>query len=355
MSQTRYLILENGKVFSGKSFGAVKECTGEVVFQTSMCGYLETLTDPNYYGQIVVQTFPMIGNYGVIPSDLQSDSAYPSAYIVREWCEVPSNFRSMGELDAFLQEKGIPGLYDLDTRELTKYLRDNGTMKGCVCDEPDLTAAQEKMKQYRIQNAVAAVANPSQETSTPKNHCCKLVLWDFGSFSSLLAQLLQRECQVIRMPYSSTAQEISGLNPDGVVLSDGPGDPAENIGVISELALLCGKNIPIFAVGLGHQLLALSQGGETEKLKYGHRGANHPCKFLPNGRVYVTTQNHGYTVSSVSLPRGSRITFSNLNDGSCEGLEYHNIPAFSVQFQPQEEGGEQDTSFLFDRFLSLLK
>lgn len=355
MAQTRYLILENGKMFSGKSFGAVKECMGEVVFQTSMCGYLETLTDPNYYGQIVVQTFPMIGNYGVIPSDLQSDLVYPSAYIVREWCEVPSNFRSMGELDAFLQEKGIPGLYDLDTRELTKYLRDNGTMKGCVCDEPDVAAAQEKMKQYRLQNAVAAVANLSQETATPETPCCKLVLWDFGSSSSLLTQLLQRGCQVIRMPYSATAQEISRLNPDGVVLSDGPGDPAENVGVISELALLCEKNIPILAVGLGHQLLALSQGGETEKLKYGHRGANHPCKCLPNGRVYVTTQNHGYTVSNVPLPRGSRVIFSNLNDGSCEGLEYHNIPAFSVQFQPQDEGGEQDTSFLFDRFLSLLK
>ena len=355
MVQARYLILEDGKVFSGKSFGAAGECVGEVVFQTSMCGYLETLTDPNYYGQIVVQTFPMIGNYGVIPSDLQSDQVYPCAYVVREWCEAPSNFRSMGELDAFLQEKCIPGLYDVDTRELTKYLRDHGVMNAYICDELDVKKAKEKAGGYQIKGAVAAVSQREKEIFPVEKAKCNVVLWDFGSSSNLIAQLNQKGCQVIRVPYNATAEEIAAEHPNGVVLSDGPGNPIDNIGIISELALLCEKKIPIFAVGLGHQLLALSQGGETEKLKYGHRGANYPCKFLANGRVYVTTQNHGYSVCNEPLPRDARVTFVNANDGSCEGLEYHSIPAFSVQFQPQEEGGEQDTSFLFDRFLSLIK
>lgn len=303
----------------------------------------------------MIQTFPMIGNYGVIPSDLQSDQVYPRAYIVREWCEAPSNFRSMGELDAFLQEKGIPGIYDLDTRELTKYLRDHGVMIACICDEPDMEAAKEKMAHYQISDAVAAVSTEKKEIFPVEQAMYNVVVWDFGSSSNLISQLNDRGCQVTRIPYNATAEEIAAEQPNGIVLSDGPGNPADNIGIISELALLCEKKIPIFAVGLGHQLLALSQGGETEKLKYGHRGANHPCKFLTNGRVYVTTQNHGYSVCNEPLPRDARITFVNANDGSCEGLEYHSIPAFSVQFQPQEEGGEQDTSFLFDRFLSLIK
>ncbi len=354
--QSAYLILENGTVFKGKRFGAVGDVTGELVFTTAMTGYLETLTDPSYYGQLVVQTFPLIGNYGVIPADFESAAPALKAYIVRDWCQEPSNFRCEGVLDTFLKEKGVVGLYGLDTRALTRIVREHGVMNAIITDRPSLTEQEtEALRAYRVEQAVASVTTGDSYTTTPEQTKHRVVLWDFGAKKNIERELVKRGCEVTVVPATATAADILALNPDGIMLSNGPGDPAENTGVIEQLRELNKAALPTFGICLGHQLLALASGGKTEKLKYGHRGANQPALHLPTGRVYITSQNHGYAVVGDSLPDTAEVSFINANDGTCEGVDYTDKPAFSVQFHPEAAAGPLDTAFLFDRFVSMME
>ena len=356
MDKKAYLILENGTVFEGKAFGAEKETMGELVFTTAMTGYLETLTDPSYYGQVVLQTFPLIGNYGVIPADFESDTPALRGYIVREWCQVPSNFRSEGNLDTFLKEKGVPGICGVDTRALTRIVREYGVLNCQIRYTPDITAEElEALKNYRVTNAVESTTISENEVFDAEQEDFNVVVMDFGAKHNIGRELNKRNCKITVVPAHTTAEEILSLNPDGIMLSNGPGDPKENTAVIEELKKLTASGVPIFGICLGHQLLALAQGGETEKLHYGHRGANQPVKELVSGRVFITSQNHGYAVVSDSLPEGAEVSFVNGNDGTCEGVTYTNMPAFSVQFHPEACGGPQETSFLFDKFIDMMK
>lgn len=351
-----YLVLADGTVYTGKSFGADAETMGEVVFTTGMTGYLETLTDPSYYGQIVVQTFPLIGNYGVIPSDFESKGPQLKGYIVREWCEAPSNFRADGTLDSFLKERNIVGLYDIDTRSLTRRLRSHGVMNGAIVASKDKITDEllEALKNFRVENAVPSVS-PQEPIAAPQGEKkYKVALWDFGAKAYIERQLLDRGCDVIRIDCRAKAEDIDALNVDGVLLSNGPGDPADNPDIIREVGHWLERKVPTLGICLGHQLMALSQGVKTEKLKYGHRGANQPVRELPTGNVYITSQNHGYAASTKNLPPHVKPLFVNVNDGTCEGLAYDGLPAFSVQFHPEASGGPLDTVFLFDRFIAMM-
>ncbi len=356
MSRAAYLILENGTVFEGKAFGAEKETMGELVFTTAMTGYLETLTDPSYFGQVVIQTFPLIGNYGVIPSDFESDSPSLKGYIVREWCQVPSNFRCEGDLDTFLKNAGIPGIYGIDTRALTRIVREYGVLNCKISYSSEVSKEElEKIKNYVIEDAVESTTIKENETYKAENPEYNVVLMDFGAKHNIGKELVKRGCNLTVVPSNTTAKEIIDMNPDGIMLSNGPGDPSKNVQIIAELRKLCDAKIPTFGICLGHQLLALSQGAKTEKLKYGHRGANQPAKELETGRVYITSQNHGYAVVNDSLPENGVVSFVNGNDNTCEGVRYTNMPAFSVQFHPEACGGPLDTAFLFDRFIDMIK
>lgn len=356
MSRTAYLILENGTVFEGKSFGAEKETTGELVFTTAMTGYLETLTDPSYFGQVVIQTFPLIGNYGVIPVDFESDSPSLKGYIVREWCQVPSNFRCEGDLDTFLKESNIPGIYGIDTRALTRIVREYGVMNCRIAYSPEYTDEElEQIKKYVITDAVESTTIDANQEFKAENGDLNVVLMDLGAKHNIGRELVKRGCNLTVVPANTTAEQIKALNPDGIMLSNGPGDPADNKQIIAELKKLCEYKIPTFGICLGHQLLALSQGAKTEKLKYGHRGANQPAKEVSTGRVYITSQNHGYAVVSDSMPTNGEVSFVNGNDNTCEGVNYTDMPAFSVQFHPEACSGPRDTAFLFDRFIKMIK
>jgi carbamoyl-phosphate synthase small subunit len=351
-SMTAYLVLQNGTVMEGSSFGAMGEITGEVVFATGMTGYLETLTDPSYYGQIVLQTFPLIGNYGVIPADFESASVGARAYIVRHPCQNPSNFRSEGSLDAFLKERGVIGLCGIDTRALTRIIRENGVMNGKITSRPPAKDDIEEAKAYSILNAVAAVSSRSimkietkAVNSSLSDTTRRVALMDYGAKRGIAEALAARGCEVWSFPHDTGAEDILKIKPHGIMLSNGPGDPAEsaNNGIIETLRVLQRSNVPIFGICLGHQLLALANGYSTRKLKFGHRGANQPVKELSTGRVYITSQNHGYAVVA------DNASFVNVNDGTCEGMDYGN--SFSVQFHPEARGGPLDTAFLFDRFI----
>ena len=361
-----YLILADGTVFAGKAIGAKGKALGETVFTTGMTGYIETLTDPSYYGQIVTQTFPLIGNYGVITRDFESKKSWVRGYVVRELCDNPSNFRCEGTLDDFLKQQGIIGICGIDTRALTKRLREAGVMNGmivsgkCAQDFKPNPQMLEQIKSYAIVDAVKNVnmdegKNLSLEFSSGRADK-KVVLFDFGAKANIQRELEKRGCNVMVVPYNTKAQTVLDTCPDGIMLSNGPGDPAENVGVIEEIRKLCewGK-IPIFGICLGHQMLALARGAKTSKLKYGHRGGNHPVKDTGTGRVYITSQNHGYAVEPSSLPDFARLSFVNVNDETCEGVDYTDIPAFSVQFHPEACGGPHDTNFLFDRFMKMME
>jgi len=372
-----YLVLSTGEVFEGKSFGAAGCVSGEAVFTTGMTGYLETLTDPSYYGQIVMQTFPLIGNYGVIPSDFESTWPSLSGYIVRQWCTDPSNFRMAGDLDAYLKKNGIIGISGIDTRRLTKIIREHGVMNVRIISVPENNeidqtaneklllnnpAEKEKLlksiKAFEVKNAVVSVSpkreNRKENGKEDRRSGRTIVLWDFGAKKNIERELLKRGFDVVSVCAQTSAAQIIALNPAGIMLSNGPGDPAENTEIINELKILCSKKIPIFGICLGHQLLALSQGAATEKLKYGHRGANQPVKDLKTGRIYISSQNHGYTVVPESLTGGAEVSFINLNDQTCEGIRYKEFPAFSVQFHPEASAGPLDTAFLFDSFVKLI-
>lgn len=356
MSRNAYLILENGAYFEGKAFGAEKETTGELVFTTAMTGYLETLTDPSYFGQVVIQTFPLIGNYGVIPADFESESPALKAYIVRNWCQAPSNFRCEGDLDTFLKSADIPGLYDIDTRALTRIVREYGVMNCKLTYSLDnLEKDIEEIKPYKVEKAVSSTSTPEILTFNAENPEHNVVLIDYGAKHNIGRELVKRGCNLTVVPYNTSAEEILALNPDGIMLSNGPGDPTENTEAIETLKKLCEKKIPTFGICLGHQLLALSQGAKTEKLHYGHRGANQPAKEVKTDRVFITSQNHGYAVINDSVPSNAEVSFVNGNDGTCEGITYTDMPAFSVQFHPEACGGPKDTAFLFDRFIEMMK
>ncbi len=349
----RYLILSDGSVFEGSAIGADGETTGEVVFTTAMVGYMETLTDPSYYGQIVTQTFPLIGNYGAIESDAESEKPALKGYIVREECAEGSNFRKESELDEFLKKYGIVGICGIDTRALTRKIRSKGVMNGIITSKKAVTPQKLKeIKAYRVENAVENTTCKSEQTLGDGSK--KVVLWDFGAKGNIERELLKRDCTVIRVPSYTTAERISEINPDGIMLSNGGGDPADNAGIISELKKLNGKKIPTFGICLGHQLLALSKGATTSKLKFGHRGANQPVRDSVSGRTYITSQNHGYAVVPSTLPEGATMRFTNANDKTAEGIDYTDTPAFSVQFHPEACGGPRDTNFLFDRFINLM-
>ena len=346
-----YLTLQNGQVFEGKRFGARGDVIGELVFTTGMTGYIETLTDPSYYGQIVIQTFPLIGNYGMILSDRESKKPYLSAYIVREYCEKPSNFRCEDTLENYLVKNNIPGIYGIDTRELTKTVREAGVMNAAITSKPltDLSA----VRAYAIRDAVMNCTCGQRIDYHAEKAIRTVVLWDFGAKENIARELVNRGCNVIRVPASYTAEQILSLRPDGLMLTNGPGDPAENIGIIENIRKLAGK-LPVFGICLGHQLFALAMGGKTKKMKYGHRGANQPVKELRTGTVYISSQNHGYEVLADSIRGAGTLSFVNANDNTCEGVEYPDLNAFTVQFHPEACAGPLDARGLFDRFMTMM-
>ncbi len=354
-----YLMLANGKIFEGYSFGAEGTSFGETVFATSMTGYQETLTDPSYFGQIVTQTFPLIGNYGVNDEDFESKGSYVSGYVVREWCNAPSNFRMQGNIDEFLKKHGIIGIHSIDTRSLTRIIRETGVMNGVITTENIYEKKDEflkKIKEFSIVNAVKSVTCNEAHKFAAENPKYEVVLFDFGYKYNIRRELVKRGCNVTVVPANISANEVAALKPDGIMLSNGPGDPAENTEIIKNLRELIAYQIPTFGICLGHQLLALANGAKTEKLKYGHRGANQPVVDIDRDRTYVTSQNHGYAVVGDTLPSEvGYVSHKNANDGTCEGVKYKNAPAFTVQFHPEAHGGPLDTAYLFDEFISLME
>ena len=426
-----FLILEDGNVFTGTSIGSTREVISEIVFNTSMTGYLEVLTDPSYAGQAVVMTYPLIGNYGITP-DMESERPWPDGYVVRELSRMPSNFRCEGTIQDFLEKNDIPGVAGIDTRALTKILREKGTMNGMIttnenynldeiipklkayttgnvvdkvtCTEKkvlkgqgkrvalmdfgaknniakrlrekgtmngmittekpeDLSAVLEKIKKYSVRGVVDKVTTKEivsykpgdLDTDSNISITKKVAILDVGTKFNIARCLLKRGCEVTIYPAHTTAEEILGDNPDGIMLSNGPGDPKECVDIIKEIKKLYDSNVPIFAICLGHQLMALATGADTHKMKYGHRGGNHPVKDLATGRVYISSQNHGYVVDTDKLdPNVAEPAFINVNDGTNEGLKYVNKNIFTVQFHPEACPGPQDSAYLFDRFINMM-
>ncbi len=339
-----YLVLSDGAVYEGKSFGAPVSSTGELVFTTGVVGYVETLTDPAYAGQIILQTFPAIGNYGVNEEDFEG---IPCArgYVVREWCDEPSNFRSQYSVDKLLKDHNIPGICGVDTRAITRKLRDHGPMNAMICAEipADLTA----LKEYKVTDRIACEKERALPTPEERKH--HVVALGYGMTPSFLNQLHKRGCDVTVVPAATTAEEILALKPDGLFLPGGPGDPMDYD--ISNIKALLGA-VPMFGIGLGHQLMALASGAETVKMPYGHRGGSQPVREASSGNTYITQQNHGYAVVSDSVKNGM-VSFTNANDGTCEGIDYPELNAFSVQFYP-DATGPRNTAYLYDRFISMM-
>lgn len=363
-----FLILEDGTVFRGTGIGACKTVVSEIVFNTSMAGYPEVLTDPSYAGQAVAMTYPLIGNYGICYEDMESRRPWPDGFIVRELSRLPSNFRSEDTIQHFLESHEIPGLCGIDTRALTRLLREKGTMNGMITRDENVAAKPEEVlpviRAYRPQGVVKRVTRKEKtvlfadnaDNGNGNSFGHHVALLDFGAKDNIARSLLQRGCQVTIYPADTTAEEIIGDKPDGIMLSNGPGDPKECVEIIRELKKLYETDIPIFAICLGHQLMALAAGGDTYKMKYGHRGANHPVKDLETGRVYISSQNHGYVVDAEKID--SRVAvpaFVNVNDGTNEGLSYVGKPIFTVQFHPEACPGPRDSACLFDRFIKMME
>ena len=342
------LILENGMIFEGKSFGYLGESVGEVVFTTGMTGYQEVLTDPSYHGQIVTMTYPLIGNYGINLDDMESNKPQVKGFIVREKCNIPNNFRCEMNLDDYLKQNKIVGIEDIDTRALTKILRNNGTMKGIITlDHSELSEVKKEIEAFSNKDAVSNVTTDKiYEIDGEGKH---VAIIDYGIKNNILNCFRKRGCKITVFPSSVTAEEVLNINPDLVFLSNGPGDPEDLETEIENIKKIIGKK-PIVGICLGHQLLALSLGGSTTKLKFGHRGCNHPVKDLETGRVHITSQNHGYVVNEV--PEDVEITHVNINDGTVEGLKHKTMPVYSVQFHPEASAGPKDSEYIFDRFLS---
>lgn len=351
-----FLILEDGHIFEGVSIGAKKEIISEIVFNTSMTGYLEVLTDPSYTGQAVCMTYPLIGNYGIAYQDMESVRPWPDGYIVRELSRIPSNFRSEGTIQDFLEKNDIPGIAGIDTRTLTKILREKGTMNGMITTNQDynLDEVLPKLKKYTVKDAVKR--STCTETSHLKGDGFKVALMDFGAKNNIAKSLNERGCDVVVYPAFTSAEEILASSPDGIMLSNGPGDPKECVSIIEELKKLYKSDIPIFAICLGHQLMALATGADTHKMKYGHRGANHPVKDLKSKRVYISSQNHGYVVDETTInPEIAEVGFINVNDKTVEGLRYKNKNIFTVQFHPEACPGPQDSNVLFQEFIDMME
>lgn len=349
-----FLILEDGTVFTGTSIGSTKDVISEIVFNTSMTGYLEVLTDPSYAGQAVVMTYPLIGNYGITP-DMESKKAWPDGYIVRELSRIPSNFRSEGTIQDFLKEQDIPGIAGIDTRALTKILREKGTMNGMITTNENYNMDEiiPKLKEYKVGDVVTVTTCSEKEVLSGDGP--KVALMDFGAKNNIARSLNNRGCEVTIYPAHTSAEEIIESQPDGIMLSNGPGDPETNVSIIKEIKKLSETDIPIFAICLGHQLMALAHGAKTYKLKYGHRGGNHPVKDLSNNRVYISSQNHGYAVDASTVDANvAKEAFVNVNDGTNEGLAYIGKNIFTVQFHPEACPGPQDSGYLFDRFIDMM-
>lgn len=350
------LALEDGTVMCGEAFGAAGEQWGEVVFNTGMTGYQEIITDPSYCGQIVVMTYPLIGNYGIMKEDFESKKAYVRGFVVREECKRPSNWRLTETLDSFLKKENVIGLAGVDTRALTRHLRSLGTMRGVICTgTADVEAMVERAKNcphLTDQDLVPTVA--TTETYTLPGDGFRVVLIDFGAKLNIIRCLQERGCEIVVVPPRTTARDILALNPQGIVLSNGPGDPVNVPYAIETVRELVGKK-PIFGICLGHQVLGLAMGARTYKMKFGHRGANHPVKDLETGRVYISSHNHGFSIDEESL-KGLDIYVShrNLNDGTVEGIKHKYLPVFSVQYHPEASPGPRDSEYIFDKFLEMM-
>jgi len=353
----RALILEDGTVFQGEGLGPDKEVICEIVFNTSMTGYIEIMTDPSYAMQAVVMTYPLIGNYGFMDIDNESEKPWVEALISREICEHENNFRSEGNLEKYLNKYNIPALYDIDTRALTKILREKGTMRGLITTDVtiDVQAAIEKIKKTKLPNNHVEVVSRKSITQYGDGRKYNVALLDYGTKDNIINSLVKRGCNVTVYPWDTPAETILDTNPDGIMLSNGPGDPEDCAKILPEIKKMFDTETPIFAICLGHQLLALANGATTSKLKYGHRGANHPVKDLDEGRIYVTAQNHGYRVEAETMdPSIGVISHINVNDKTVEGIRYIDKNVFSVQFHPEACPGPQDTAYLFDKFISIM-
>ena len=350
-----FLILEDGTIFEGTSIGSTRETISEIVFNTSMTGYLEVLTDPSYAGQAVVMTYPLIGNYGICYADMESEKAWPDGFIVRELAEVPSNFRCEDTIQNFLVKYDIPGISGIDTRALTKRLRGKGVMNGMITTDEsfNLDEILPRIRAYRTEGVVAKVTCSDKKVLPGDGY--KVALMDFGAKKNIAGSLNRRGCEVTIYPAFTPAEEILAADPDGIMLSNGPGDPKECTSIIEEIRKLAASDVPIFAICLGHQLMALAQGGDTYKLKYGHRGGNHPVKDMMTGRVYISSQNHGYAVDEKSIPADAEPSFTNVNDGTNEGIRYLKKSIYTTQFHPEACPGPQDSDFLFDRFMKMME
>lgn len=347
------LLLEDGTCFTGTSFGAEGEKVGEVVFNTSMTGYQEVLTDPSYCGQIITMTYPLIGNYGLNREDVESKSSYVFGFVVREYAEYASNWRNELTIDQWLKKHGIPGIAGIDTRMLTRKIRLHGTMKGIITTKNDpIHVLQERLQTPLMQDQVAKVSE-SQSGHFVKDQK-RVVLVDLGVKHQILRELEARNCEIVTVPYNAKSEEVLQLQPDGVVFSNGPGDPKSIPESIELCRDLLGK-VPIFGICMGHLLFALACGADTEKMKFGHRGGNHPVKELATERTVMTSQNHGYAVKASSIDSSIlQISHLALNDGTVEGLEHRTLPAFSVQFHPEASPGPRDSRYLFDRFIEMI-
>lgn len=352
------LVLRDGSVFPGRGFGAEVTSTGELVFNTSFCGYQESLTDPSYAGQILTATYPLIGNYGVNQKDFESDRIQVSGFVVRELCEKPFHMNSKESLDEFLKNFDTPGIYDVDTRAIVRKIRNFGVMPACLSvysgKEPsreELLAKARRLDYSKIDFVERITRKKSKEYLAGEKY--KVVLIDCGVKMSIIRELLKRNITVVSVPARTEAAEILSMKPDGVVISNGPGDPAL-LTYVAKTAEKLMRRLPVFGICLGHQIIAHAVGGRTYKLKFGHRGGNHPVKELESGRVFITSQNHGYAVDERSLPKDFIVTHRNCNDNTVEGIRHKKLPIFSVQYHPEASPGPWDSKYLFDRFAEVI-
>lgn len=344
-----YLVLENGEIFEGERIGITKDTVCEIVFNTSMVGYLETFTDPSYLGQGIVMTYPLIGNYGVMPEDFESDKIYAKAVFVHEIADFESNFRSKSNLDKFLRDYKVPGLAGINTRKLTRMLRELGVMKGYLTSNIDnIDEIMNKIKDYKIENPVEHVT--CRQTKTyGRGKSKKVAVLDCGVKHNLINSLLKRDVEVTVFPATAEVEQILSIRPNGILISNGPGNPMDYKKQIKTIQKLYESKVPMFGVALGHQLIALAKGAKTKKLKYGHRGPNHPVKDLKKDRVYITSQNHGYYVSADSLDEAVvEVSHISLNDETVEGLRYKDNKVFTIQFYPE------DADYIYDEFLKMM-
>ncbi|WP_249869849.1 carbamoyl phosphate synthase small subunit [Oceanobacillus saliphilus] len=351
----RQLVLEDGTVFIGEGFGSKRVSTGEVVFNTGMTGYQEVISDPSYCGQIVTMTYPLVGNYGINRDDFETVTPFINGFVVKEASDAPSNFRNEESLDHFLKAHDIPGIQGIDTRKLTKIIRRHGTMKAIISDlEPAAEHLAEKVRNLTMPTDQVKTTSTIKPYVVP-GRGLRIVLVDFGAKHGILRELTKRNCHITVVPHDYTAEAILRLKPDGIMLTNGPGDPKDVPEAIEMIQHVLGK-IPVFGICLGHQLLALACGADTEKMKFGHRGANHPVKDIKSSKTYLTSQNHSYAVREASLENTDLgLTQIALNDRTVEGVRHKNYPAFSVQYHPEASPGPEDTNYLFDDFMNMIK